>query len=461
MTEDIDRFVQLCKKFAEIDLSGEGPPTPPWGNEPTLQALKDAIDQGAPGLPQSYQDAYVTKLRDKLPDLLHRPSFSIETYTGPVYQHTPTSEVRLQLQRFLVVISNIYYSFTSPEGRRVAVSVSSVPSLPPLALFQHEGARGPFTIPIASTFGSTIGVVSLPSTSRNDPVLWTSLAHETGGHDVIFAVQNLLAELQKGVLKLFHIDPEHIEDTSPSPANDVINGLMWSHWMSETAADVYGLLSIGPALMLNFAAYLAALRHRATPGLQQFPRVSTTSQVAANTFLDVHPTDILRIYLAMGVIENLRSLSETTRHKYVEMLEQIAQLCAQDAPHGQVEMINGFLPITDSLARRFKLKATLEEMKANAQLVGKYIATEQLEALANHSIQDIETWDDADELIAQQIAEALQNGASVVNMGDEAQLLAGATLAVIADPEKYAVVNERLAEALDRRYELDPKWHIS
>src|SRR5207249_3107814 len=102
---------------------------------------------------------------------------SIETITGAVYQHAPASEVQLQLQRFLAVISNFYHSFTAQvKGSELHISMAS--TLPPLALFQHSAKDGPFTITsdtMSRIFGITVAVVSLPSAYRDHPVLWASL----------------------------------------------------------------------------------------------------------------------------------------------------------------------------------------------------------------------------------------------------------------------------------------------
>lgn len=460
MTEDIDRFVQLCKKFAEIDLFGSGPPSPPYGNSPTRQAVKEAIEGGAPGLPQSYQDDYVAHLLEEqsLSNALGLQPYQLEAVTGAVYQHALASEVQPQLQRFLAVISHLYHSFTSQaKGDELHITMAS--PLPPLALFQHSGIYGPFTFPsdlMQELTGTTIGVVSLPSTYRDYPVLWASLAHETGGHDVKHATGSLLLELQQVVRALFNTDPLPSDFLNFTP--DQIQGILWSYWIDETAADVYGLLNMGPTYALNFSSYLAALRHRFNPGGMPIPSVLTWSIVPGNKFLDTHPTDILRLYLAIGVIENLSNLSRTVRDQYITKLKQIAQQCA----HGATEVsILGFVPSgldRPEIALRLRFSRTLEEMQEVARRVGACIATAQLHTLTNHSIQYIETWDDADELIAQQIATALQSGASVVNMGNDTQLLAGATLALLADAEKFTTVNERLAAALDHSYQHDPTW---
>jgi hypothetical protein len=61
----------------------------------------------------------------------------------------------------------------------------------------------------------------------------------------------------------------------------------------------------------------------------------------------------------------------------------------------------------------------------------------QLTALGGHSIQEIETWDDNDESQAQAIKAAALAGRDMSSLGDDAQLLAGATLALLEKPEQY------------------------
>jgi hypothetical protein len=77
-----------------------------------------------------------------------------------------------------------------------------------------------------------------------------------------------------------------------------------------------------------------------------------------------------------------------------------------------------------------KEKVPLRAMQLAAKKVGKFIATHRLSAYSGSSVQDIETWDDADERIATRIAQYLRSDKSVIAQGDDAQLLAGANLAV-------------------------------
>jgi orotate phosphoribosyltransferase len=100
----------------------------------------------------------------------------------------------------------------------------------------------------------------------------------------------------------------------------------------------------------------------------------------------------------------------------------------------------------------------LSDAAAAARRVGKMLATDKFARLNNHSIQDIETWDDADEDIAQDICAKVLAGQSIVASGDDAQLLAGVTMALLQKPELYKVATKSLEEALDDSFDRDPIW---
>jgi len=463
-------FTNFSKQLTNIDLWGSSPPVPPWGKAPTEAKMKTALESGEPLLPLVYRNSYVAPLEQQLHNVFTEMqqaasqtgeplSSFIEPYTAVSYEHA-NPRIGPQLGRFLAVISNLYRSFLD-KSKRTAAQVPVKEQLPPLAFFQNMGDQGPYTIPCDDTqslFGAAVGIVSLPSTYRDDPVIWAALAHETGGHDVLHADTNLLPELEEGVRNLFGGTPA----PGKKPTDQQFLGLLWSYWMDEAASDVYGLLNIGPTFALNLAAFFAALIARF--GMDQhkpigrFPFLSADSGPDApnDPALDVHPTDLLRLYLAIGVIQSLTNLSPATRTAYISDIETIAGLCAQ----GATEItINGAISIDrDHWLTVKNFSAPLQQMAEAAKKVGGFIATAKLKALDEHTIQDIETWDDGDESTANAIATAMLANQSVVNQGDDAQLLAGATMAVLKQPAQYAQVTQLLNDALDASFAGDPIW---
>jgi hypothetical protein len=454
-------FRAIFDRLRAIDLFGQGPPDPPFGTTLTVEAVKPSIESASTRLPLVYRRVYVDPLVSQLQAVLQaleplKPEdrqMAIEALAGAVYDHS-VHEVAAPLHRFLAVISNLYRSFLDAQ-RRMRAHLPLRGFTPPLALFQHSGRKGPYTYgvdAIESLCGGLAGVVSLPSTYRDHPLLWASLAHETGGHDVLHADPGLLEELGDGVAAFFGgaggFDPLHLTGAQ-------VLAILWSWWIDEAASDVYGLLNIGPAFGLNLIAFFAALNARAHHTDQPVLRIRSGQSVEER--LDRHPIDVLRPHIAIGVIQSLRGLNPSVRDGYVRDLNMLTDLCSGGAQN--VEVV-GFLPLQGGGTLPLNAALPLKDMQDAARRVGAFIASTPLHALGNHSIQDIETWDDADEAVAVRIAEILKSNHSAVGGGDDAQLLAGATLALLDQPAAYDTVTSRLDEALDFSFATDPIWGL-
>lgn len=436
----IDRnFVALCHQIAGIDLLGNRPPAPLWGRgSPTEKWVPDVraeIKRGLGDIPHDYFQAFIDPLTKALHTLVTEEPNAFETLAAAVSQHDPNYEFTKQLRRFLAVVSDLYRSFLNQE-ERIMVELDVREKLPPLAAFKYVGEGGPFTYEFddVKRIGAKVGVVSLPATFADHPLLWTALAHETGGHDVVHAIPRLFEELQGGVGKAL--------------ANTLVPGLggeelvvLWRYWLDEAVADVYGILNVGPAFGLIMAGYHAALSSKKAPRLE-IPKVRMASA-------DEHPPAILRIHLAIGVVESLDKLSAAKRDAYVSDLKRLARLCAS----GDVVEISGPAQVVLNMTQ-----VPLREMQEAARQVGNYIAKVKLKALGDNSIQDIETWDDADEACAEAVRDALKAGNLIAELGDDAQLLAGATMYLLDHPDQYTDVTKTLAVALDKSFETDPIW---
>jgi len=466
MSIDLNKFASVARRLNHENLFGSGPPKPPYGKKPTVQRVLNAVNRGEPALPLLYRTSYAEPLKAQLPSALINPDPQnrlegdiLETVTGAVYQHAANMPVANELNRFLAVISNLYRSFLD-DVKRANLSLPSVETVPPLAVFQSNGRNGPFTIPVngmQGAFGIDVGVVSLPSAMRRHPIVWAALAHEVGGHDVLHADDGLLDELAEAVRQHFGGGPL---GTGTSLTPEQLLSELWAWWIDEAASDIYGLLNIGPTFALNLAFFFASFR--APPGSlgpNDPPLLSSESGFDPNDpaqELDPHPTDILRLSLAIGAIQSLPGLSTAARNAYIADLRNVISLCA--GGNDTITLVGNVFP-NRTLRLPLQLEVPLAPMQAAAEQVGQLIVSAQLQTLDGHAIQEIETWDDPDEAAAQHVAQLISAGQSAVGAGDDAQLLAGATLAVLVAPQDYDDITGLLNEALDDSYARDPIWH--
>ena len=418
MPVDLQAFIGLYEKFLAIDLTGvvDGvhPPLK------TVNNVRAATAKGAPFLPLIYRQDFHRPLDAALPSEMSKLQHQVksgeqpaeymqtalEMLYGAVYQHGPKVsrvDTSAQLRRFLAIVSNLYRSFLDSD-KRSAAGVKLVTNTPPLAVFLSGSLQGPYTVEadeMLKRFGTPIGVVSLPASYRDHPIVWAALSHEVCGHDVVHADEGLLPELAETVRGAL---APHLSPRKPL-ATAALNALLWSYWMDEAVADVYGILNMGPLFPINLGAFLAAFRahlqRRPHPGS---PLLSTDAQKRPDGTMDDHPIDLLRLHLAIGAIESLHDLSPLHRDGYVRSIEEVAAAVVGDASHvgldGQVKTASG-----DTVT--VKTEMPLSDATAAARRVGQIIATSKLRALQGRSIQDIETWDDHDEEIAQAIAEAI------------------------------------------------------
>jgi hypothetical protein len=476
MPVDLQKFTGFYDQLYKIDYLAETPGIRP---RLTTQArVRAAISRGAPFLPLVYRQNFYRPLNAALPDLMNRlqqqvrsgeqtrteMSVTLEKFYAAIYQHgTRVTRIdgRAELTRLLAVVSNLFRSFTS-SNKRASLGIALETETPPVAYFQSIPEQGPHTVvsdKMRDTFGTSIGIVSLPATYRNHPVIWASLTHEVCGHDVVHADPGLVPELVTAVRSML------TRKFAPRKKLDAgtLNALIWSHWMDEAVADVYGILNMGPIFPINVAAFIGALRAKINVRLGGLRRAQPELSAEAgpndprkgDNRMDEHPVDILRLYLASGVISSMTKLNAATRADYVRSVEAVARTSGGGASKVRLEGLVGishddWIPIKTSMPLSVAAKA--------ARRVGKLIATKKLKALKNHSIQDIETWDDADEETAQAIAGQILKNQSIVGRGDDAQLLAGATLALLKRPNRYDATRSLLNDALDDSYRRDPIW---
>lgn len=449
-TLSLSHFTELYRVFAGLPLTTSGTPAPPWGSSPpNVDALAAIIQEAADEIPVVYQQAYVTPVLGNLNRILR--AGMEETVAGAVYDHAPKYGVVAELLRFQIAIADFYNLFLWRVARE-QLHIPLQEQLPPLATFAYTADAGPFTLPVDTMMnltGSRVGVVSMPSAWRSDPFLWLPFAHETGGHDVVHADPDFLQELKTGVLHLFA--PAAGSRRAGSLTPEELFGRLWAYWMDEAVADVAALMDVGPTYAINLGALLSAFVDPSSSA----PVLRSQSISRPGEALDVHPTDILRMGLAIGVVESLNGLSADTRTAYVDFLTVATRLCAGGATTVKLQ---GLLTQRGGTGTAVQQELPLPQMLDAARQAGAFIATVPLRALDGRSLQMIEGWDDAAELAAEQIRSSFGAGGSVVGMGDVGRLLAGATLALMDDPAQYPSINARLVEALDALVQLDRTW---
>lgn len=416
MAFDISRVTQLCGRLATIDLFGTTSRV--RANLKSATTINAAIDNGAAHLPRAYRSTYAAAVTSELDTVLRQikgvPTAErasiLERFYAPVYEQAKLPgvlDVRPELRRFLAVVSNLYRSFVN-ANKRTAAHVPLATATPPLAFFQSNGDEGPYTITSDSMqklFATPVGVVSLPATYRDDALLW----------------------------------------------------------IDEAVADVYGVLNMGPTFAVNLAAFFSAMAARASMRAgRPVPALPFLRSVAGprdpqhgDDKLDEHPVDLLRLHLAIGVIDSLTHLSAASKAEYIANIETVAT----GAAHGATQIrVQGRIEISHTNWRTIDETIPLGAAQQAARRVGNFLASAKLEALGNHSIQDIETWDDVDESTAQNVAARITANQSIVGTGDDALLLAGANIAVTARPDRYDRMTMLLNAALDDSYDRDPIW---
>jgi hypothetical protein len=497
---DRARFDDLVGKLhTKISLLAAGKPLVPW-SEPTEEQILKWIRRGAEHLPLIYQEKYAEPLIRNLRSVITRSSArrhssegpkdieqthkrNMEILAGAIYchmeSHAVPPDVVKALHCFLAVISNTYRSFLPTKRKYENGCPMLQPGFyPPLATFRSGKAEVPSMLTrdqIQKATGGSVGVVVLPTIYKDHPLLWTAIAHEVGGHEIMNAMPGLLPELQKGVRQLFNVKSLTSVYSGKELDEEQLIGLLWQYWTEETLSDVCGVLNLGPAYGISLTVYQAAL-HRAFANKYGSPAATPLrlwsgeppdlarylDPDAELPELDSHPVDILKLNVMIGVVENLTWLSKEHKTGYVALLERLAQICA-----GSQEDIHvcGLVQAGPDLwikVNTYNSKPlNLGLMQAAARRVGAYMATVDLAALNGYSLQKLESWDEIDEETAQAVARALNKKNDVSNLGDDAQLLAGATLAFVANPKEYEYQTSALMEALEDSYARDYFWGLS
>jgi hypothetical protein len=263
---------------------------------------------------------------------------------------------------FQEVVSDLYDGFLSAEDR-IGVKKPDNAVLPPLVKWGRPSS-GPYTWPIEATsiFGLEAAIVSLPpANARHDILAWTTLAHETAGHDVLSADDGLAEELSISVRKAITaggLDPD-------------LAGY-WADRIDETASDVMGILNMGPTVGIALIGYFRCLNAAYGHGAKLRN---------IGDWRDPHPADIVRGYLAASVI---RRLSFSKRDDWANFIE-----AETNKDLSTIELAT--------------MEVSPDDAKKSADIVADILVKGKMSCLEDHALGEIEDWRDDDETIVSEL----------------------------------------------------------
>jgi hypothetical protein len=326
---------------------------------------------------------------------------------------------------FQEVVSDLYDGFLSAEDRR-GVKPPDRGVTPPLVLWGSADA-GPYTWPVTATGSLDVGaaVVSLPAANASGGLLaWPALAHETAGHDILEADDGLRDQLARAV----H-DRLVSEKMGPALAD------YWSDRIDETAADVLGVLNMGPAAAVGLVGYFRALNGAwgGTPSLRTVGAAD-----------DPHPADIVRAYVAA---ETVRLLSFDGAAQWADRL-----VAEADRDLGRIRL--GDVAVTPAVA------------KAAAAAVARAIVQTRLGALEGRALRDIQDWRDEDEAAVARLRAGMAIDdpkavpAGYAKGAYAAHAVAAGVYEALGGAVDPAQVMERMIAVLDDMHGRNPGWKV-
>ncbi len=261
------------------------------------------------------------------------------------------------------LISDIYDGFLSTEERRGFSSPERV-IVPPLVAW--DASEGPAYYPPAAlslgAVGVGVGLVVMPEVLRAAGLwAWPLIAHEVAGHDVLLANRGLIPELSARVrARLVQLG-----------LGDLAG--YWSERVHEVAADVLGVLNIGPTFGISIIAYLSAL-HGLSGGTRSLRRALED---------DRYPVDVLRAWAVCEVVGRLDLRDAEAWRRW------LLHAVARDGAAGV--WIEG----------RW---VSAQRAWASAHAVASVIAGDELSALGDRAFEELQNWGDADQEVTELIS---------------------------------------------------------
>lgn len=333
---------------------------------------------------------------------------------------------------FQEVVSDLYDGFLSVRYRK-GIRRPEYVVIPPLVKWGAP-ELGPYTWTTTATraFDVRAGVVSLPPAhARLGIFAWTGLAHEAAGHDILSANSGLVEELSEKVSRL-----SRSRRAAAGGDNGSLPDWLTEYWASridEAAADVLGVLNMGPAAALGLVGYLRAMSLAYGQGSRL--RICEVEH-------DNHPMDLLRGYL---VAETVRLLRFDEREVWADYL---AGLVDEDFEFTALNVCGHRLESGPA--------------RSSARAVARAIALSKLRALDRHSLSEIQNWSNSDEAVVSELEHHLTTLGSLhevyVRGYYAAHVVAAAVKAALKAKAELPLILDRMLSILRLMHDENPSW---
>lgn len=424
---NLQRCVDDVKKAALTNLEGPSDPADYYQLRGRLEAARDK-------LPPLYHERAYKPFVKKLDELGERGFIQVllsdRNRDGTARLLFDIAQAILQnaegfqakaTDAFQELVSDLYDGFLSAEDR-MGVKQPDLSVVPPLVKW-GEPEAGPYTWPVDATsvFGLEAAVVSLPPIHAKRGLLaWSSIGHETGGHDILHADAGLIEELASTVRTA--LKEQNVGFDLPD---------YWASRIDETASDILGILNMGPAAAIGLIGYFRGLNAAFTGN------AALRNEGIAD---DPHPADILRGYLGAYAVGRLKFDQAGDWGKVIE---------AETDKDLSGIWLEGRAVSADAA-------------KQSAKVVASAIMGTKLESLENHSLDQIQNWRNKDEQIVAALRPLLTTAGS---LSDEyssgfyaAHVVAAAVTEAIAKDADSDVIFDRMVTLLKAMHDKNPSW---
>jgi hypothetical protein len=435
----------------EVRLANATPPAVPTFDQYTRNYRKLLIDLNTvtPTLPYVYQEAaarplirYLTNLGE-LQYLQIFAGISRNPNAAVLKDMIPDASLAILFHNsvniqgvnaFQEIISDLYNSFISDELRTtsetgVRIDPPTYGIIPPLVKYGNA-ENGPYTWPGNATsqvLGLRCAIVSLPPAQLKGGLLaWSSLGHETGGHDILHADAGLINELAQKISAALMT-----RFGSQGLAN------YWAAVTDEATSDALGYLHLGPSAGIGLVGYFRSL------GNGKLRNIGPKN--------GPHPIDLLRGYLAAAVAKrlNFKDAAAWSQTIYFET--------AKD---------NNLLYLVDQRGVYSLFPVSLDQAIASTEVVAEVILTSNLNALQGHSLLKItKGWTDADQDIVNSLVAAINTtGQLPLNVRGPgfyaAHAVSAATEAGLKFGANIPLVFNSMVNFLATMHQENPTWSL-